>query len=85
MIISRYNLIKRVNVSRYYVCRILGKEKLHRTDEERLLIDAVVFKSVDEWLKAFMKGDNPVDRLVHKRELVAMKRFKALCNKQLDF
>lgn len=62
MIVSRYNLIKRINVSRFYIAKIIEKEKLHRTDEEKVLINSVVFKIVDAWLAALEKGDNPVDR-----------------------
>lgn len=82
MIISRYNLIERINVSRFYIAKILDKEKLHRTDEEKVLIDSVVFKTVDAWLETLEKADNPVDRLVHEREIIALRHFKSLCNRQ---
>ncbi len=76
MIISRYNLIMRINVSRFYVVKLLEKKKLHRTDEEEMLIFDVVFKPLEWWLETISKGDNPVDRLVHKRELIALNAFK---------
>lgn len=82
MIISRYNLLDRITVSRYYVCEIKSKKKLHRTDEEEVLIDQIVFKSIDAWLKALEKVENPVDRLVHQREIIALKALKAQYNKQ---
>lgn len=81
MIVSRYNLLKRITVSRFYVCSLVSKSKTSRTDFENTIIDAVITLPLDQCIQQLQKANNKVDKLVHKRELLALRAFKTQYNK----
>lgn len=81
MIISRYNLIHRITVSRYYICHIVDKGSIKQTEEEKILIHSIVFKPLNYWLETLKEAENPVDRLVHERELTVLRYLDAISNR----
>ncbi len=76
MIVSRYNLIKRITVSRFYLCSLKTKETTQRTEEEQLLIKSIEFRSLDTWLDILNNAENRVDKLVHEREIYVLEYLK---------
>ena len=81
-IYDAYNLIKRITFSTFFYCKVDSSSfsKTSRTAEEEILISEIVWLSIDEaldWLKN--RHENKVDRLVQKRDLLALEYFLKLC------
>lgn len=74
--INRYNLIERITISRFYLCRVIGEAPINRTDNESELIECIEWLSLDEALNALSISKNAVDRLVHERERKVLEYIK---------
>lgn len=74
--INRYNLIERITISRFYLCKVIGETQMNRTDIENELIQGIEWLSLDEALCSLNESRNPVDRLVHERERVVLEYIK---------
>lgn len=82
IVVSRYNLLKRINVERYYVCTIVDKKTMHRTDSELVLIQGVESKPLESWIQCLKNAKSPVDRLVQNRDLSVLQHLAAKYNKK---
>ncbi|AMC93454.1 hypothetical protein AOC36_05515 [Erysipelothrix larvae] len=80
MVVGHYNLLNRINVERYYVCRIVGETSSNQTDVEKVLIKGIEHKPLNEWLEILKTGDSSVDKLVHDRDYQAFKYYADQCN-----
>lgn len=81
-IYDAYNLIRRITFSTFFYCTVdtSSYSGTNRTEEEEILISEIVWLSVDEalgWLRN--RHENKVDRLVEKRDLMALEYFLKLC------
>lgn len=71
-IIDRLNPIQRLTYSAFFVADLVSMEPdTSRTDEEKILIEDVLWLSIDEALSDLKKADNPIDAFVHRRDLTA--------------
>lgn len=76
VVIDRYNLINRMTFSVYFSAILkTHHQNHHRTDEEKILIDSIVWLTPKEALTRLQKADHPVDALIHRRELAAFSAF----------
>ena len=80
LIINRFNYLKRITSSYYYICRVIGTTETSLTKGEKELFKGVVWKSLEYWLDKLKTGDNPVDRLVHEREYLALVKYHEWLN-----
>ena len=76
-IYDAYNLIGRITFSTFFYVQLdtQNRKPLQRTEEEKLLISEVVALKEDEALKWLAGGKSPVDKLVQRRDLAALKYF----------
>ncbi len=82
-IYDAYNLIGRITFSTFFYCRVDTSSfaKTNRTEEEKILINEIVWLDLSEaldWLRN--RHENKVDRLVQQRDLMAMEYYLKLCN-----
>lgn len=71
-IIDRLNPIQRLTYNVFFVADLVSLDSdLNRTDEEKILIEDVVWLSPDEALKQLKQAENPIDAFVHRRDLTA--------------
>ena len=76
-VIDYYNLIKRKNINRFYLCKIDSITKIHHESSGDDLIKDVNFVSIDEAIKLYEDNDKTkVGRLVKQRELPFLKEVK---------
>lgn len=69
-IIDYYNLIRRKNVNRYYLCRIDRRTKIHHESKGDDLIQSVGFYPLEEAIEKYRSmSDFGCGKLVKKREL----------------
>ena len=73
VVIDSYNLIYRLTNSYFFHVTVDTNNKLetHRTEEETLLISEILWLTKEEVLQRLCQCDNPVDYLVHRRDLLA--------------
>ena len=77
-IIDSYNLINRITFSTFFHCYVdeSNKVEIHRTEEESILIKEILWlKPLDalDYLKN--KGKSNVDKIVHRRDYLALKYY----------
>ena len=76
VVIDRYNLIHRMTFSVYYSAQLATLNlQLHRTDEEKILIEAIEWYPCNEVMAALSKTTSDVDALIHRRERCAFSAF----------
>jgi len=72
VVIDRYNVINRMTFSVYFKAQL---ESLHqntqRTEEEKILIDSVVWLNCSEIERELGKEESDVDHIIHRRERCA--------------
>ena len=76
-IVDTYNLINRITVSSFFHCHVNSQpQNMNRTEEERILISEVLWFEPQEALDYLEhKGDNKVDRLVMRRDAMALRYY----------
>ena len=71
-IIDRLNPIQRMTCSVFFVADADEQlDETNRTEEEKILIDQVVWLSPDEAIRQFRHAESKVDAWVHRRDLRA--------------
>lgn len=76
-VVDYYNLIKRKNINRFYLCKIDSKTKVHHESSGDDLIQEVIFVSLEEAIRLYEKNDKTkVGILVKQRELPFFKEVK---------
>lgn len=65
-----YNLIKRKNINRYYLCKIVRKTKIHHESKGDALIQSVNYYPIEKAIEKYRAmSDSGVSKLVKQREL----------------
>lgn len=65
-----YNLVKRRNINRYFLCRVISKTKIHHISHGDSFIKSIDFLEIDEVINLFTKmKDSGASKLVKQREL----------------
>jgi 8-oxo-dGTP pyrophosphatase MutT (NUDIX family) len=71
-ILDRLNPIQRMTCSVFFVADVDEQlNETNRTEEEKILIDQVVWLSPDEAIRQFRHAESKVDAWVHRRDLRA--------------
>ena len=78
-VIDAYNLIKRQNINRFFLCKIKGKKAKHYESAGDLLIQKTVRLDLDEAIALYEAMDKTlVSGLVRQRELPFLKEAKRI-------
>jgi 8-oxo-dGTP diphosphatase len=81
-----YHLIQRENESHYFITRVIGQGQMAREAKEALMIDRVVWMTLDQAIQTIETTiDTPISRLVKRRELTALYALKKLIQDGLVF
>ena len=71
-IIDRLNPIQRITFNTFFMADLKEMDlEVNRTEEEKILIDSILWLSADEAVDQLKKAINPVDAFVHRRDLTA--------------
>lgn len=76
-IIDRYNLIDRITVSHFFVSRIGERVASNRTEEEKILLEGVLWLSLEEALAYYEKPLTKVNLLIQQRDQCALLAYQA--------
>ena len=83
-VIDYYNLIKRKNINRYFLCKIDSYTKIHHESLGDDMIEKIEFCELEEAISHYEKMNNyGVSKLVKQRELPILKEVKRLIEKKL--
>lgn len=75
-IIDRLNPIERLSFSCFYVADLVTiNHELNRTEEEKILIESIVWLSADDAIARLNQADHAIDAFVHRRDLTAFLEF----------
>ena len=73
-VIWRLNRLRRISIETYFEAQLVSLgHHTNRTDEEKALIEKVVWLSEKEALERLSTYDSAVDFMVHRRDLTALK------------
>lgn len=79
-----YNLIKRKNINRYYLCKIQEYTKIHHESDGDSLIEKIEFVKLEEAIKRYQQmSDFGVSKLVKQRELPILLEVKRMIEENL--
>ena len=83
-IVDYYNLIKRKNINRYFLCRIDGQTKIHHESFGDSLISKIEFFTLEEAISVYQNMSNyGVSKLVKQRELPILLELKRMKDNKL--